>query len=172
MDCVCFIFELYSYKYGYSDTPFGEALIGFTEKEICYLGFIDNNKEVIFGRFQELWKNANLLHNDDKAYEYLENIFIKNKKYNLLIKGTNFQVNVWKILLNLPTGIVVTYQNIANFIEKPKAVRAVATAIGKNQVGYLIPYHRVIAKSGAMSGYRWGIERKKILIAYELIKKD
>lgn len=153
--------------YGFGITPFGEALIAYTDKGICYLGFIDQNKEAIFKRFKELWENANLIHDDLKAQTYLENIFINNQKYNLLVKGTNLQINVWKALLNLPNGAITTYQDIANFIEQPKAVRAVASAIGKNHIGYLIPCHRVIAKSGAMSGYSWGIERKKILIAYE-----
>jgi AraC family transcriptional regulator of adaptative response/methylated-DNA-[protein]-cysteine methyltransferase len=158
--------------YGFGETPFGEALIGFTDKGICYLGFIDDNKTEIFNRFNELWENANLVHNETAANEYLENIFVKNKKYNLFVKGTNLQVNVWKALLNLPNGIVATYQDIANYLDKPKAVRAIASAIGRNHVGYLIPCHRVIAKSGAMSGYRWGIERKKILIAYESVKEN
>lgn len=158
--------------YGYGETPFGEALIAYTPKAICYLGFIDNNKTLIFERFKQLWENANLDHDDTKATSHLENIFIKNKKYNLLVKGTNFQVNVWKALLELPNGVVATYQDIANLLGKPKAVRAVANAIAQNHVGYLIPCHRVIAKSGAMSGYRWGIERKKILIAYESIIKE
>lgn len=156
--------------YGYGETHFGEALIGFTDNGICYLGFVDNNKEVIFERLKKLWENANLTQNDDKAREYLENIFIKNKKYNLLVKGTNFQVNVWRALLNIPRGVVASYQDVANYLEKPKAVQAVANAIGKNHIGYLIPCHRVIAKSGAMSGYRWAIERKKILIEYESIE--
>lgn len=158
--------------YGFGESPFGETLIAFTEKGICYLGFIDENKEEVFERFEEHWENADLHHDDAKAHEYLENIFIKNKKYNLLVKGTNFQINVWKALLNLPNGVVSTYQDIANYLERPKSVRAVASAIGKNHIGYLIPCHRVIAKSGAMSGYRWGIERKKILIAYESINKE
>ena len=158
--------------YGFGETPFGEALIGFTDKGICYLGFIDDNKNEIFNRFNELWENANLVHNEIAANEYLENIFVKNKKYNLFVKGTNLQVNVWKALLNLPNGIVAIYQDIANYLDKPKAVRAIASAIGRNHVGYLIPCHRVIAKSGAMSGYRWGIERKKILIAYESVKEN
>ncbi|MDD2358386.1 MAG: methylated-DNA--[protein]-cysteine S-methyltransferase [Thiovulaceae bacterium] len=158
--------------YGYGETPFGEALIGFTCKGICYLGFIDDNQKKIFERFEKHWEKADLIHNDVEAKQYLENIFIKNKKYNLLVKGTNFQINVWKALLNLPNGVLSTYQDIANFLDKPKAVRAVASAIGKNNIGYLIPCHRVISKSGAMSGYRWGIERKKILIAYESMKKE
>jgi AraC family transcriptional regulator of adaptative response/methylated-DNA-[protein]-cysteine methyltransferase len=158
--------------YGFGETPFGEALIGFTDKGICYLGFIDNNKNEIFNRFKELWENANLCFDEKAANEYLENIFIKNKKYSLFVKGTNLQINVWRALLNLPNGTVATYQDIANFLDKPKATRAVASAIGRNHIGYLIPCHRVIAKSGAMSGYRWGIERKKILIAYESLNKE
>jgi len=158
--------------YGFGQTPFGEALIGFTDKGVCYLGFIDDNKNEIFSRFNELWENANLHHDEKAANEYLENIFVKNKKYSLFVKGTNLQVNVWKALLNLPNGIVATYSDIANYLDKPKAVRAVASAIGRNHIGYLIPCHRVIAKSGAMSGYRWGIERKKILIAYESVKDN
>ncbi|MGD9968828.1 MAG: GNAT family N-acetyltransferase [Sulfuricurvum sp.] len=158
--------------YGFGITPFGEALIAYTDKGVCYLGFIDKNKEAIFNRFNELWENANLLHDDIKAQTYLENIFIKNKKYNLMVKGTNLQINVWKALLNLPNGAVTTYQDIANTIDNPKAIRAVASAIAENHIGYLIPCHRVIAKSGAMSGYRWGIERKKILIAYESVSKE
>ena len=158
--------------YGFGETPFGEALIGFTDKGICYLGFIDDNKTEIFNRFNELWENANLVHNETAANEYLENIFVKNKKYNLFVKGTNLQVNVWKALLNLPNGVVATYQDIANYLDKPKAVRAIASAIGRNHVGYLIPCHRVIAKSGAMSGYRWGIERKEILLAFESSYKE
>ena len=158
--------------YGFGQTPFGEALIGFTDKGVCYLGFIDDNKNEIFNRFNELWENANLHHDEKAANEYLENIFVKNKKYSLFVKGTNLQVNVWKALLNLPNGIVATYSDIANYLDKPKAVRAVASAIGRNHIGYLIPCHRVIAKSGAMSGYRFKKKKKKILIAYESVKEN
>jgi len=86
---------------------------------------------------------------------------------NLFVKGTNFQINVWKAILNLQSGNISTYSDIAQLIGKPKAVRAVATAIGSNHIGYLIPCHRVISKSAAMGGYRWGIDRKKIVLAYE-----
>jgi AraC family transcriptional regulator, regulatory protein of adaptative response / methylated-DNA-[protein]-cysteine methyltransferase len=158
--------------YGYGDTPFGESLIAFTNRGICYMGFIDDNKNTVYARFVEIWENALRVRDDAKAKEYLQNIFIKNKKYDLVVKGTNFQVNVWRALLNLPNGVVATYNDIAKSIDRPKAVRAVANAIGKNPIGYLIPCHRVIAKSGAMSGYRWGVERKKILIAYESVKKE
>lgn len=156
--------------YGYGFTPFGEALIAFTKRGVSYLGFVDNNKEAVFSRFKEIWEKATLIEDDKKAQDYLDNIFIEKKKFDLYVKGTNFQINIWKALLNIPNGTITTYQDIANSINKPKAVRAVASAIGSNHIGYLVPCHRVLAKSGAMSGYRWGIERKKILIAYEAIK--
>ena len=149
--------------YGFGQTPFGEALIGFTDKGICYLGFIDDNKTKIFNRFNELWENANLNHDEKTAQEYLDNIFIENKKYSLVVKGTNFQINVWKALLNLPNGVVATYQDIANYLDNPKAVKIVANAIKKNHIEYLIPCHTIITNSGAMSGYRWGIEREKYI---------
>ncbi|RXJ67607.1 6-O-methylguanine DNA methyltransferase [Halarcobacter ebronensis] len=157
--------------YGYGSTPFGEALIAFTKRGVCYLGFVDDNKEQIFNRFKEIWAKANLIEDTKKAIEYLDKIFVKKEKFDLFVKGTNFQINIWKALLNIPSGTITTYQDIANSINKPKAVRAVASAIGSNHIGFLIPCHRVLAKSGAMSGYRWGIERKKILVAYEAIKK-
>ncbi|QKF81251.1 bifunctional helix-turn-helix domain-containing protein/methylated-DNA--[protein]-cysteine S-methyltransferase [Halarcobacter ebronensis] len=157
--------------YGYGSTPFGEALIGFTKRGVCYFGFVDDNKEQIFNRFKEIWAKANLIEDSQKAIEYLDKIFVKKEKFDLFVKGTNFQINIWKALLNIPSGTITTYQDIANSINKPKAVRAVASAIGSNHIGFLIPCHRVLAKSGAMSGYRWGIERKKILVAYEAIKK-
>lgn len=161
--------------YGYGLTPFGEALIGFTKRGVSYLGFVDTtneNKEILFSRFKEIWAKADLLEDDKKAQEYLNKIFIEKEKFDLYVKGTNFQINIWKALLNIPNGTIASYQDIANSINKPKAVRAVASAIGSNHIGYLIPCHRVLAKSGAVSGYRWGIERKKILVAYEAIKKE
>lgn len=156
--------------YGYGFTPFGEALIAFTKRGVSYLGFVDNNKAAVFKRFKEIWEKATFIEDDKKAQDFLDNIFIEKKKFDLYVKGTNFQINIWKALLNIPNGTITTYQDIANSINKPKAVRAVASAIGSNHIGYLVPCHRVLAKSGAMSGYRWGIERKKILIAYEAIK--
>jgi len=158
--------------YGYGLTPFGKALIAFTKRGVSYLGFIDNNEETIFDRFKEIWAKADLIRDDQKAEDFLNNIFVENKKFDLYVKGTNFQINIWKALLNIPNGTITTYQDIANSINKPKAVRAVANAIGSNHIGYLVPCHRVLAKSGAISGYRWGIERKKILVAYEAIKNN
>ncbi len=90
-----------------------------------------------------------------------------SRPFNLQIKGTNFQINVWKALLSIPEGCVVSYQDIASYIGHPQAFRAVASTVAINPVAYLIPCHRVIAKSGKINQYRWGAARKKALIGWE-----
>lgn len=157
-------------SYGYGYTPFGKAFIAFTQRGICYFEFIDSDEESLL-RLKSIWKNADTIRDDSKALNYFNNIFIKNKKYDLYVKGTNFQINVWRALLSIPSGRLLTYQDIADKIDRPKAVRAVASAIASNHIGYLIPCHRVIAKSGALSGYRWGVDRKRVLLAYELLRE-
>jgi len=153
--------------YGFGYSPFGQTMVAITKKGICSLEFYDDSYEDVFIRLQTTWNRANLIQDDKKAQELLEKIFTKKEKMNLFVKGTNFQINVWKAILNIHSGEISTYSDIATLIGKPKAVRAVATAIGSNHVGFLIPCHRVISKSAAMGGYRWGIIRKKVVLAYE-----
>jgi AraC family transcriptional regulator of adaptative response/methylated-DNA-[protein]-cysteine methyltransferase len=85
----------------------------------------------------------------------------------LLVRGTNFQVKVWRALLQIPVGSVASYEDIATAIGAPAAVRAVGTAIGRNPVAFLIPCHRVIRTTGALGGYRWGLPRKRAMLAWE-----
>ncbi|WP_373004714.1 methylated-DNA--[protein]-cysteine S-methyltransferase [Sulfurimonas sp.] len=155
--------------YGYGDTPFGKAILASTKRGVCFLAF-NEDKEKLFFELEKSWLNALLVRDDAKIENELKSIFLDNKKVDIFVKGTNFQINVWKALLNIPDASVTTYQDIANSIDKPKAVRAVASAIGSNNIAYLIPCHRVIGKSGAMSGYRWGIDKKRIILAYEAMK--
>lgn len=153
--------------YGFGFSPFGKTMIATTTKGVCSLEFYDDSYEEIFNRLKSTWKNAKFIQDNQKVQELLNKIFINKEKVNLFVKGTNFQINVWKAILNINRGEVSTYSDIAALLGKPKAVRAVATAIGSNHIGVLIPCHRVISKTAAIGGYRWGIERKKILIAYE-----
>lgn len=153
--------------YGFGYSPFGNTMIASTDKGICSLEFYDDSYEDIFNRLQETWSKASFIQDNEKAQELLNKIFINKEKMNLYVKGTNFQINVWKAILNIKEGEVSTYSDVARAIGKPSATRAVATAIGSNHVGFLIPCHRVISKSAAMGGYRWGIDRKRVVLAYE-----
>lgn len=156
--------------YGFGLSPFGETMIAYTQKGVCSLEFYDDSFENIFTRLQTTWNKALFTQDDKKAQELLDKIFIEKENVNLFVKGTNFQINVWKAILNIRSGDISTYSDVAQLIGKPKAVRAVATAIGSNHIGFLIPCHRVISKSAAMGGYRWGVDRKKVILAYEQSK--
>ncbi len=153
--------------YGFGFSPFGKTMIATTKKGICSLEFYEDSYRDIFLRLQTTWNKATFIQDDKKAQVLLDKIFIKKEKISLFVKGTNFQINVWKAILNIKSGDISTYSDVAQRIGKPKAVRAVATAIGSNHVGFLIPCHRVISKTAAMGGYRWGIDRKKVLLSYE-----
>jgi len=120
----------------------------------------------------ESWPGAVFTENSETLSMIVRSVFNideakKIRPFNLYLKGTNFQTNVWKALLSIPEGWVVSYQDIAAYIGRPKAFRAVANAIAINPVAFLIPCHRVIAKSGKIHQYRWGSTRKKALIGWE-----
>jgi AraC family transcriptional regulator of adaptative response/methylated-DNA-[protein]-cysteine methyltransferase len=86
---------------------------------------------------------------------------------SLHVKGTNFQLKVWRALLEIPVGSVTTYGDLAAAVGDPKASRAVGTAVGSNPVSYLIPCHRVIRSTGEIGGYAWGPDRKRAMLRYE-----
>lgn len=157
--------------YGFGFSPFGNTMIATTMKGICSLEFYEDSYDEVFNRLKSSWKSAKFIHDNKKAQELLDEIFINKEKVSIFVKGTNFQINVWKAILNIPKSEVSTYSDVAIAVGKPKAVRAVASAIGANHIGFLIPCHRVISKSAAMSGYRWKIERKRIILGYEEIDK-
>lgn len=161
-------------EYGFHKSPFGEVLLATTERGITDIQFLVNdNKDLLLQQLKNKWSNSMILENTVKTKEIADKLFssnYKNNKFNVLLKGTNFQVKVWEALLKIPDGLLVTYQTIANQINNPKAVRAVGTAIGSNPVAFLIPCHRVIRKEGKIGDYRWGTERKKIIVGYEMAK--
>ncbi len=121
---------------------------------------------------QTKWSNAQFLYDDKITKNYFDRIFTsKNSKQSLhlMVRGTNFQIKVWQALLAIPSGKTVSYGSIAKKIGRPKAVRAVGSACGKNTIGYLIPCHRVLTASGDLGGYRWGIDRKAAILAHESV---
>jgi AraC family transcriptional regulator of adaptative response/methylated-DNA-[protein]-cysteine methyltransferase len=163
--------------YSFCASPFGECLMAITKRGICHLGFVQkNNRSNALHQLFETWPGAVFSENSKSIDYFFNQIFnIENTKesrpFNLLIKGTNFQINVWKALLKIPSANVVSYQDIAEYIGRPKAFRAVASAIAINPVAYLIPCHRVISKSGKINQYRWGSSRKKVIVGWEASKR-
>ncbi|WDP87437.1 MAG: methylated-DNA--[protein]-cysteine S-methyltransferase [Desulfobacter sp.] len=163
--------------YCFCTSPFGECLMAITKRGICHLGFVqEKNKSHALNQLFEAWPGA-VFKEDFKSIEPLVYQIFNRKKpnesrpFNLLIKGTNFQINVWKALLQIPSANIVSYQDIAQYIGRPKAFRAVASAIAINPVAYLIPCHRIISKSGKIHQYRWGSSRKKAIVGWEAAKK-
>jgi len=163
-------------EFGFHSTPFGECLLAVTDRGICGLYFVKNdNRAEAFETLSENWENATLKENKAKTKEIADQIFGDHepgKKIHLLVKGTNFQVKVWEALLKIPSGYVSTYQHIASSIQQPKALQAVGSAVGANNIAYLIPCHRVIRKEGISGDYRWGSSRKKSMLAYEMARLE
>lgn len=162
-------------EYGFHETPFGTALIGVTERGICWLSFLqaDGDQRLALNSLKEHWHNSTFHEDAILTGSFIGRIFNRqpgDAKLHVLVKGTNFQVKVWEALLRLPLGAVTTYQNLAANINNPKAVQAVGSAVGANHIAYLIPCHRVIRKDGILGEYRWDPVRKKAMIGWELSK--
>ncbi|MEG4379654.1 bifunctional helix-turn-helix domain-containing protein/methylated-DNA--[protein]-cysteine S-methyltransferase [Microcoleus sp. M2_C6] len=160
-------------RYGIHNTPFGTSLIATTARGICNLYFLDTTDEQTAAQRLRLgWKNAEIIRDEQTTQSLCDLIFnsetlSEQKPLTLLVKGTNFQIQVWRALLQLPFGAIATYQSIAQMVARPTAARAVGNAIGKNPIGYLIPCHRVIRESGELGGYGWGVERKTVMLGWE-----
>ncbi len=159
-------------RYGFHATPFGLSLIGITERGICGMHFCqDAERDGALALLQHDWQLASFVEDPSATAPYIDQIFDPflqpQAPLPLLVKGTNFQINVWRALLRIPVGEVVTYQQVASSIGSPSAYRAAATAIASNRIGFLIPCHRVINKVGQVSKYRWGGTRKRLMLGYE-----
>lgn len=156
---------------GTIDTPFGTAVIAETARGISSIDFNTDQKNILYK-----FKNANIKSglgcNGLKVLEYFKTWQIPNKPIGVDLIGTSFQVQVWKALLKVPSSHLVSYKNISEMINNPKAVRAVGSAIGKNPIAYLIPCHRVIKNDGEIGNYKWNNVRKEIIIGYEASHKQ
>lgn len=153
--------------YGFQKMPAGDALIGYYGTKICFLAFVCDDSGKALKEFLKTFSGA-VLTPDLPAFD-LEDVSRGSRKLDdfYFAKSTPFQRRVWQELLTIPHGTTVSYSDIACRIGKPKAVRAVARAIGSNPISVLIPCHRVVGASGALTGYRWGLEAKQKLLALE-----
>ena len=158
-------------RYGIHDSPFGLSLIAVTVRGICGLQFLEDRGSAV-ARLRDDWPHAEL-HWDpvgtaDLAKRIFRPIALRPPQpLALLVKGTNFQLQVWRALLEVRFGKVTTYGNIAAAIGHPAAARAVGNAIGSNPIAYLIPCHRVIRETATFGNYRWGVDRKVAILGWE-----
>lgn len=161
-------------RYSFAATPFGDILIASTSKGICNMAFADKRLENLDALRREFPK-ANFRQMCDAIQQNALLVFTQSQneqsEVKLHIKGTAFQMKVWKALLTIPVGRVTTYGNIAAIIGNSHACRAVGSAVGRNPVAFLIPCHRVILATGDIGSYHWGEIRKAAIIRWEVARK-
>lgn len=151
---------------GSYQSPFGLCFLLFDDRKLLSLIFASNEDEAMMD-FESRLPLEDIKRNERQAKVLGEMIFMQGKSPEISFSGTDFQIKVWHALMKIPSGATTTYAQIAEMIGKPKAVRAVGTAIGKNPIAYLVPCHRVLRTDGGISGYRWGKELKEKILASE-----
>ncbi|MGB1090643.1 MAG: methylated-DNA--[protein]-cysteine S-methyltransferase [Oceanobacter sp.] len=160
------------FQIGQAESPYGRIWAAMTRRGIHQLRFINTEPEAgtLEQELRAQWPQAQFRQNDQAARSLIEQLFVhptRKKPLSLWVKGTNFQIQVWQALLAIQPGQLSSYGTLAQTMEKPGAARAIGSAIGANPVALIIPCHRVIQQSGALSGYRWGTERKQAILCHE-----
>lgn len=159
-------------RWGLHPTPFGPSLVAVTDRGVCWLSFAEEpDGRDALEELRAAWPAARLVEDADATRPAAARAFrwdgAESEPLRLLMKGTNFQIKVWEALMRIPSGVVVSYEDVARAIGRPTAMRAVGAAVGRNPVCVLIPCHRVIQKSGVIHNYRYGVPRKRALLAWE-----
>ena len=157
--------------YGFHPSPFGIALAMVTNHGLCGLSFNDEGgDQIAFKDMTNRWPNAQYTEDSARTAPYVARIFgnIKdNQPIRITMIGSDFEISVWETLLKIPLGKAVAYSDIAASIGKPNAARAVGAAVGRNPISFVVPCHRALGKSGALTGYHWGLTRKKAILGWE-----
>ncbi|HKM88563.1 MAG TPA: bifunctional helix-turn-helix domain-containing protein/methylated-DNA--[protein]-cysteine S-methyltransferase [Xanthobacteraceae bacterium] len=159
--------------FGWHPSPFGSALIMATERGLAGLAFADAGEEdAVLAEMQGRWPKANYVADAARTAPIAQRIFDPSQwrpsePLRVMLIGTDWEVRVWEALLQIPMGRVATYSGIASKVCTPAAARAVGAAVGKNPVSFVVPCHRVIGKTGALTGYHWGITRKQAMLGWE-----
>ncbi len=160
-------------RHGFHDCPFGKALVMVTVYGICGLAFADDGQEQeCFADMKRRWPAATYIEDEDRTAPIISRIFNPlhwrtEEPLRIVFIGSEFETTVWQTLLKIPMGGATSYSSIAAHIGKPKASRAVGAAVGKNPISFVVPCHRVLAKSGGLGGYHWGLTRKQAILGWE-----
>lgn len=159
-------------RYGFHDSPFGECLVAANDRGLCNLLFVAGDRSATLAELAAQWPAARLSRGEDATRVLVERVFSRDWSQDsplyVHLKGTGLQIQVWQALLRVPEGRLVSYQDLARAAGAPRAVRAVASAVARNPVQYLIPCHRVIRKTGAFGAYHGGPARKKAMLVREI----
>ena len=160
-------------SYGFHPSPFGCALVMATERGLAGLAFADPGEEqAALADMQRRWPQASTIEDRARTAPIARRIFDSrlwraDRPLRVVLIGTDFEVRVWETLLKIPMGRATTYSDIAMKVRAPKAARAVGAAVGKNPVSFVVPCHRVLGKSGDITGYHWGLTRKRAMLGWE-----
>jgi AraC family transcriptional regulator, regulatory protein of adaptative response / methylated-DNA-[protein]-cysteine methyltransferase len=174
-------------RYGFHASPFGEALLVITDRGLAALGWVDDKaapgtaatdgkpaggRKGALDDMMRRWPRAKLVQDQATTAPFGRRIFEpadwrKDTPLRVVLIGTDFEIRVWETLLRIPLGAATTYGDVAGAIGKPGGARAVGAAVGRNPVSFVVPCHRVMGKSGALTGYHWGLTRKQAILGWE-----
>ncbi|OAP41483.1 6-O-methylguanine DNA methyltransferase [Sinorhizobium glycinis] len=160
-------------RYGFHPSPFGTALVMVTDRGLAGLAFADAGEErASFEDMARRWPNATYVEDSAATARYAARIFnperwCADEPLNIVLIGSDFQIRVWQALLNIPLGKATTYSRIAGEIGQPTASRAVGAAVGRNPISFVVPCHRALGKGGELTGYHWGLTRKRAILGWE-----
>ena len=162
-----------TFAYGFHASPFGEAIVVMTPRGLAGLGFVDDgDRDAALQDMVVRWPGASYVRDDAATAALAQRAFDPaewraDRPLRVVLIGSDFEVRVWQTLLRIPLGRAATYSGIAESLGKPKAARAVGAAVGRNPISFVVPCHRVIGRSGALTGYHWGLTRKQAIIGWE-----
>jgi AraC family transcriptional regulator of adaptative response/methylated-DNA-[protein]-cysteine methyltransferase len=161
-------------RFGFHPSPFGLALVMATDRGLAGLAFADDEggRDACFEDMARRWPNATYVEDAEATAPYIVRAFdpgrwCADEPLRVVLIGSDFQVRVWQSLLKIPFGKAVTYSDVARDIGQPTASRAVGAAIGRNPISFVVPCHRALGKSGALTGYHWGLTRKRAILGWE-----
>jgi AraC family transcriptional regulator of adaptative response/methylated-DNA-[protein]-cysteine methyltransferase len=162
-----------SIRYGFHPSPFGTALVMATDYGLAGLAFADDGGETAtLADMMQRWPKAEYVENQAATVTLARRVFdprrwSRDTPLRIVLIGSDFEIRVWETLLKVPFGHATTYSDVARRIERPKAARAVGAAVGKNPISFVVPCHRVLGRSGSLTGYHWGLTRKRAILGWE-----
>ena len=160
-------------RFGFHPSPFGEAILVASERGLAGLGFVDEgDRTAALADMRRRWPRAEYVEDAATTASLARRIFdpktwAADRPLRVVLIGTDFEVRVWQTLLRIPLGKATTYSDIACRLGKVSASRAVGAAVGRNPISFVVPCHRVLGRSGALTGYHWGLTRKQAILGWE-----